>query len=442
MDYENDLLPRLRKLLADRDLGNGTPLADAAAIAIALDARTASVGRSEVLALTDDDLLGAADEVHRQINKSAGAPRALPFGALLPNVTGLSIREHVLFPEAGRPGLHLFGTLREDAYGSNLERLAAMIELRTCGQPYRAMGLPTPSSVGDIGMRHNLDFSPLAEAGGVAMRHRISQSSDDIFCTLMPKDLERLADDITKAMAYLWVMQRIVGKRVDEVRSRVEFLLASAHKPTCLVSLRLVAYDWADDEGEDSDSPNLQVEYNALDDALRPGSVLQQVHGNMDCQALRVDHYWENRSRRRAELIAQGAVGYVDELAAAIVRAAPEGEQAVLYRLSTELDTYVTLPCGEDDIRVNLSWTDGRIRAHFRGPLIRTGLDGFEVRAVLPLSFMAAALGRSMSTLVELPFAFDGVIETVEDAGDGWLRFTFVQKWLLIDGGYGSLRTT
>jgi hypothetical protein len=442
MEFEDELLPRLRDILANRDLGNGTPLADAAADAIAADARSAGVAMPDVQALTDERLRAAADEIHRHVNNSAPGSDVLPFGTLLPGITTLCIGNQALLQDAGRAGLHDFETLREDAHGPNLDRLLATIEQMTGGKPYRVIGLPTPTSVGDIGVRHNLDFPPFAGAGGVVMRQCISKSNDDIFCSLMPSGIEELAGNITRAMAYLWTMRESIGNRVNAVRHRVETLLISQHGASGPVALCSIAYDWGDDGGENSENPYLQIQYDALDTALRPGVVTQPVHGDMDLNGpnFYVDDRWAHRSCRKAELLAQGAIGEIDEVAAAIVRAVPAGERAVLQRLSKNLSIRVALPSGRSTMYATLEWNDGRVQAHFREFSIRTCLGGLELRAVLPETIIAAAVGLRMSTIAELPFAFDGVIKALEHIGEGWLRFTFAPRSLLIDADTGGMR--
>jgi hypothetical protein len=130
----------------------------------------------------------------------------------------------------------------------------------------------------------------------------------------------------------------------------------------------------------------------------------------------------------------------MDQLTAALIRAAPEGERAVLNRLLESLETSVTLPCDRSDIHVNLTWRNGRVTGVFHHNQIRAWQEVLELRASLPQSIVEAAVGLPISSIAELPFAFDAVVETVEETEKGWLQFTFVQKCVVIDAETGALR--
>src|SRR5690606_10704126 len=172
-------------LLGDRDLGNGTPLADAAADAIAIDARVAGASEAEMHALTDGELLDAAEQIYHKLNRLEWPKRPLPFGNKLDSSLWISVGAHTLLPDAGRPGLHAAETARDDAHGPNLERLVAMISDKARGHPWEAIGVPAPSFSTLLDSRHHLDFPPFGPAGGVVLRQQVSYNHLTNFCSLM-----------------------------------------------------------------------------------------------------------------------------------------------------------------------------------------------------------------------------------------------------------------
>jgi hypothetical protein len=226
--------------LGDRDLGNGTPLADATAVAVAADARSAGAGAREVRDLTDEVLLEAADSIHHRINR-IGHWYTLPFGTLVNGARILSIGDRAFVADADRPGLHPVEIVRPGVHGLNLERLLAMIELRIRRKPWRTIPLPTLKSVLAASPRCHLEFRPFIAAGGVVLQHPILRSQNEYFCAFTLTELEKLAHDVAKAMEKLWVQRKQIADRAKEIRCEVESLLISAHGPLPPVSIRYVA---------------------------------------------------------------------------------------------------------------------------------------------------------------------------------------------------------
>jgi hypothetical protein len=445
MEFEIELLPRLTKLLGDADLGNGTPLADAVAVAIGANARSAGVDGAAVRALPDEVLLESAEAIHRCVSGTRW-PHVLPFGAPVTGTRPISIGGRVFFADAARPGLHSAETLRGGVHGPNLDRLLALIKQRTRSKPYRAIPLPTPESVLASGLQCELEFPPFAASGGVVLRHAFSTRYGNHFCALTLYEVETLAKEISNAMAAFWKARFSIGQRVEEIRRDVQGLLIREHGPNPPVTIRSVSCQFENRHGRTNQRPWFGVDYNSLDSALRPNAVHQPIH--WECIETDVDRYfypelqdeWNVRSRCKAESLAKGSIGEMDDFAAAIICAAPEGERAVLDRLSENLETNVFLPCDETYINATLTWDNGRVKCFLRHELIKSWPGGCELRGGLPRSIIASAVGQPMSAIAELPFKFDGVIAAVEEVYGGGLSFEFVPKLMLIDAETGALR--
>lgn len=161
---KTELLNRLREILGDEDLGNGTLLVDAAEDAIITDARLSGATEAKVSALKDNDLRDAAEQPCSHLNDLGRPERPLSFGNMIERIIRISIGTHTLLPDAGRPGIHPAETLRDDAHGPNFPRLVAMIKEKVPGHPWEAIGLPSPTFIMLIDSRHHLDFPPFEQA--------------------------------------------------------------------------------------------------------------------------------------------------------------------------------------------------------------------------------------------------------------------------------------
>ena len=435
-------LDRLSRFLRDHDAGNGTPLAAAAAAAIAIDMRTARAQPGALDDITDLALIETALELHWALNEGGDAELELPFGTKAvckaPGSVELGHATYVL--DAGRPGLHPVEITRRDAHGPNLERLRTLIGRKTRKLACRRLGLPSASSVTNNEMRHNLQFAPCAEAGGVVLQRRASETGADRFCAATPKQLAPFADSIVRDMRELWTHRKAIGERVDAVRRASEAHILAEHGTDAPVAITAIAVElWGETGGEPI---SLYVEMDSIDEALRPGKVLEYVPARDPLEGawFRFCDHWSWRTRDIAELAALGATGRISDLAAGVAAAAPDGQATVLARLARDIETQVLLPTASGDVYATLYWQNGYIEAEVSLPgRLETYTRKIEVRDTLPATMLVAAIGRPLGDVVGLPFDLRTPIQDVEERNGGWLRFGVDHVHSLVNCGTGEI---
>lgn len=422
--------------------GNGTSLAAAAAAAIAIDMRMARADAAALDAVALHVLLEASLHLHRGLNEGGDAEFVLPFGtkAISRTAGSVKIGDATYVLDASRPGLHPVEMTRQDAHGPNLERLRDLIERKTRKLACRRLGLPTASWIANNEMRHHLQFPPCAEAGGVILQRRASDTGADRFCAATPKQLRAFADSIVTDMRELWTHRAAIGARVDAVRRAAEARILADHGPDAPVTIATIAVDLLGDPGDQPVS--LYVEMDAIGEALRPGKVLEYVpaHDDLDPQWFRFcdQHAW--RTKSIAELAALGATGRISDLAAGVAAAAPEGRAAVLDRLAREIETQVVIPTGGGDMYATLFWRDGHIEAEVSLPgQLETYSNKIELRATLPDTVLAAVADRPMCDVVELPFRLSTPVDEVDVCSGGWLKFKLDYRHSLVNLDTGAI---
>ena len=327
--------------------------------------------------------------------------------------------------DAGRPGLHPVEITRQDAHGPNLERLQALIERKTRKLACHRLGFPVPSSIANNEMRHNLQFPPCAEAGGVVLQRRASETGAGRFCAATPKQLAAFAESIVRDMRELWKHRRVIGERVAAVRAAAEAHILDEHGPDAPVAITVIALELCGDTGDQPIS--LYVEMDSIGETLRPGKVLEYVPARDPLKApwFRFCDQWAWRTRNIAELAALGATGRISDLAAAVAASAPEGQAVVLARLAEEVETQVQMTTASGDLYATLYWQNGYIEAEVSIPgVLETYSRKIELRATLPATVIAAMTGRPLGDFVALPFRLATRVDEVNTAVAGG-GFTF-----------------
>lgn len=419
-------LDRLARFIGKHDAGNGTPLAAAAAAAIAIDMRMARAKPSALDSLEDVALVEAALYLHWALNEGDDAELDMPFGtkAVCKVAGSIKIGDATFVLDVGRPGLHPVETTRQDAHGPNLDRLRALIERRTRKLACRRLGLPSPSSIANNEMRHNLQFAACPEAGGVVLQRRASETGADRFCAATPKQISTFADSIVRDMRELWTHRKVVGKRVDAVRRAAEARILAKHGAEAPVSITTIAVELCGDTGDQPIS--LYVEMDSIGEALRPGKVLEYVpaRDRLEEPWFRFCDQWTLRTADIAELAALGATGRISDLAAGVAAAAPDGQAAVLARLAGDIETRVVLATASGDLYATLYWQNGFIEADVSLPgRLETYSRHIDLWGTLPATVLVATEGRPLGDVVALPFSLPTPIKHVEQRSNGWLRF-------------------
>lgn len=430
------LAHRLEVLLANERMPNGT--SGAAAVHAVVMAELLATERpvTDLDAISDERLIQACRDLAMALNIGGMVSFGLPFGttAVSPEPGMLSIGEQYFVLDVGHAGLHPTESVRHDAHGLNFERLVTLIGNKTRNLACRRLGIPA-STVAEHSS-HVLHFAPLAEAGGVVLQRQSYDTGVDIFCAALPWQIEALADSMVAEMKTLWRRRVEIAARVHEVRLAATAGLRA--EPEC--QARVKAISILSDDLE-SVPPALYIEYRAINEALRPGTVLEYVpefrilHGPLPppCQIL-------SRVRAREQLAQLGATGWIDELAAAVVRTAPQGCATVLTNLATRFSTTVEFPTRGGVLCAQLYWRDGKItvEAWLPGKLLWMS-NKLKLQAeVLPEALVQGLQGRRLSDVVELPFGGDLTIIDARLAPYG-LALTFDLGEMLVNCEQGSI---
>ncbi|MBA2933888.1 hypothetical protein HZF05_07215 [Sphingomonas sp. CGMCC 1.13654] len=315
---------------------------------------------------TDDQIVQSAWALRKALDgKSAGF--TLPHGT--PVVVGrpgsLEIAGQTYVCRSQLQGLHPIQTVPRDAHGFNLSFLRGFIYSGASSSSAKNLGLPLPVQIGDRGMiRHLLDFPPHPELGGAILRCDLEDIDAARFCSAPGLSIERFAKTIVKSAQWVWRHRARIASRVEATRKAAQLGIAAARRAGASVVIAGICID-ARSIGQ-SKEPTLNIDYHGLDEALRPGRLTDVVRGDEPVENLRLYRApVVNACRRvlKSRLSIFEADGLIDDTAAAIVRGAPEGEAAVLHRLSRDLETVVRLPGTIGSAYFNLFWREGVIRA-------------------------------------------------------------------------------
>lgn len=437
--FENArLLCRLREVLGILATPVGTALADALGSALEVDLRRSGVrdGQARLRALSTEQIIDLACGLSWALRHEDTF--TLPLGTVVKSFApgGVEIGGEHFVLDAARPGLFALEVSPRHAHGPNLDLLRYEIARLTRRLACRRIGIPSPHHVVDTDSCHLLRFPPLAEAGGVALQRSVFETGAERFCAASPKQIKAFAKDIVTDMRALWSRRRQVGARVEAVRRAAEAALAAEPCPARVSSINIDMHHQREDE-----TPSLFVEYEAIDAAGRQGNVLGYVpdHDRLVEGFFRLPYGVWGRQEERAKLAAAGADGMIDELALAILNAAPEGAATVLSRLASSYETVVTLPTGRAPLFAALYWRDGCISADIS---VARQIDWCGERldlldATLPETVLTALPGRSVGSLIELPFRCDCEVQCVKPIAGMGLRVTLELRKHLLHMGSG-----
>src|SRR5690606_14946200 len=142
-------------------------------------------------------------------------------------------------------------------------------------------------------------------AEGVVLRQRVSSFWSQPFCSLREQGLDHLVEEIRQALERLSQDRKWISQEVKGIRCTVQRRLSELYGPAGPVTLRQIAVGWDEQDDEASDASHVQyfqIEYNSLDDALRPGVVCQTLDPDdeVDDPAFQVRDEWKRRSMLKA----------------------------------------------------------------------------------------------------------------------------------------------
>lgn len=413
--------PNALKELLDANLdgvrvGNGTPLADVVLSALEIDSRISLGGLHDDNPSVSVNVLELAFEILRTISLP-NRSMTLPFGTLVEtkHLGHVEIGGEVWVLNAAAPGLHPMQITRKDAHGPNLELLHKLISRQTRNLACRRLGLPHPK--GNIADLNLLYFAPHDDAGGVMLSCWANGTDAPRFCAAFPAQIEAFAKEIVTDMRLFWKRRKEIARQADEVRAVAEARIASCNARVASVVVHLTTQRTRPDL-------DMCVLYDGTDIAMRRGTVLDTIPFSMrksegvSPQLRRI----ERRDEEMKMLRSSGASGRISGPAAAVLLSGLVDKGETIAALSTGYEITFDIRTGATTMFVTLFWDDGTIDAeitmHERIDWLGGTLDLLGVTQ-LPEAQLVALVGAPLSTLADLPFGGDLLIQDAELTDSG-----------------------
>lgn len=424
---------RLDRILGQIDVGNGTAAAAALSSALKVDFRLhdRGGGSQRLLDLEDEDLVDLAARLAEAL-EGEGDGFSLPLGSeVLPCLSGgVRIDAEVWALDADAPGLYPEETIPFGTAGANLQLLRRELSRLIRKQPWEAVGLPSAHVVADGGIRHFLQFPPFAPAGGVVLQFAFGQGESTVFRSAVAQEISRFAHYLAADMKTFWSRRTEIAARLEAARASIDEAAALTTFPVRRIAIR---------ELSESDPFDLEVEFDGVDDTLRPGIMTGHIPSEMDPPSLAKAPSTRNRDEAE-RLAALGADGTVDNIARGAIQAAPEGPAAVLARLARNFDTTITFPMGSGLLHVMIYWGAGSLRGEISlpGTIMQVGRHLTITGAQLPETVLAGLGTPRLDQMVELPFPCDATVVFAEHVPGG-VRLRFELDSWLIDLASGEM---
>lgn len=429
--------------LGSRKLDNGTSLAAALASALILDLRISRNDDGDgvgIIDIMDDEAIAdlGADLLIALEHDDHAFP--LPLGTLVEShrLGSVRIGAEIWVTDVGQPGLFPAETVRRDAHGFNLQLLREAIAHEVDGQPWQRIGLPSPVHIADTQSRHLLQFPPYQEAGGVVLQRSASDTGAARFASAGPEQIEAFARSIAVDMKTLWERRETVHAQVDALRGTAQDNLPlDAYG----ISVRAVAIDF--ENQRDLEYLSYYVEYDALDEALRPGIVLDFVPcvGGGLVAHYRLPYGVEDRRAQLTKLRELGAEGHIDVIAAAVVRHAAEGQAELLARLAERSEPVVTFATEDGPVYATLFWRGGCIQVEIDAPgrfLLRASELHLYGEAVSDVQ-ADLMVGMPLHDFCCLPFAVESVAGKIYVGREGGAEIHFEATRALVNCSTGPI---
>lgn len=388
---------------------------------------TAARAWSDLNAATIDVL---ADRI-RGLFRETGAPDlVLPAGSSLGSLIWPSIfvgAENLGF-DVDRPGLHPIHDLPEKPGGSNLDLLFRRIGERCELRPCRAIGMPElVTRYVSERPSYRLQFPPFDHAGGVVLERRLDFAMGGAyFCAMTPTEIDDLAAEIVTDMVDLWNNNRVIAPRVMAARDAARRVVATIDG----ADLRAITVELATQP--ETRSLGVGVEFDALDEAYRPGVVCQHVPPDeRPFDAL--SSVGLLRSGLLTLLKGWGANGMMHGVARAIAQSSREGLAALLIALGREFEVFATLGRPERSVTYRLFWSDGVIHAESRGTHpVNVCYDRVIIQDhQLPESALCVLRDRALRDVTIEPFECDTPIAWADNRGGNIVIELMHDPWLV-----------
>lgn len=403
---EQYLLAKFQSALHSFDLAIGTSVAAALVSAVMVDLRRSDdSNRIDVIcSLAEEAIVDLAVLLRFAIDLK-GRAFSLPLGTTVQahKPGSVKIGDEIWVVQAGTPGLIPFELARYDAHGPNLALLRETISMLVLGRPWQVIGLPSPVLISDCGPRDFVEFPPFPAAGGVRLRRWASDTDAVCFGAASPKQIKAFAQSIASDMEVMWNRREEMARQAQEVHR-----MALANLPADEVGVAVRAVSIILQQQQADEYFDFYVDYDTIDDALRPGVVSDYVPAPVGGVRLPtgVGIGVYGRSERRNALRAFGADGEIDSFAAAVVRHAPDGLAKTLANLALGYTATVTFMTHLGPVYAELFWQDGCIVVEIYAPgrIQKFGyfLEWYEGR--VDDEEAKALKGRELLDVLPLPF--------------------------------------
>lgn len=447
------LIPRLRVLLGDRDLGNGTPLADAVACVAAMDvamggAKVAKDPIGAVAGVDDARLLLTADIVERQILGRYSTMEdyiKLPGGVMTSpgSSSGIFVgREHHV-PVRGVPGLHVTPDRDFNVDGPGCRKLVEAVVARAARLPRMDVPRPTTADVG-IGRNqyHNAVITyPIRSGPGMTCVHEYQIEPPE---HMLDGDIDHVADRVTGHMREAWSDRDDVDVKGREMWEEIGSIVEKAQAeglPIRFLGVHLSG------PGVAGTRRTLTCAIETLGNDLKPMTHLAHVW-NKKLATVVGNHISTLRRRKRIldDTSGRGARGRIELVTLAAIRHYVDDETLILRRIAEE--GRVQINTGRDGAKLKmlaLTWRDGRVQATFAFNRDVSWNQGRLIvnRTSFPEAVLETLPGRPVSTVLDHPFMNPGdVVSSVRTQGSQdrrWTVFNMQAQWTTFDNGTGRV---
>ncbi len=425
-----ELLRRLRAILSGRDLGNGTPLADAAFDAIRFEADAVGIPDRWLTDLTDDALLATAEVVQSHLNGDPYSSKKLIFGTEPKNIRGLDIGSDLYCADASRPGLYRWESLSDDPCGPNAERLLRLIQQSLENRKHARFRDPkiieyTSGQRGPV-----VQFAPFPPAGGIILQHRLSVHVFPKFCSWMKHHLDDFVRELGYTLNRLVYSSEELATEVVQIENAWHAAYQSISDERSVIQFEGIAIDYAYDSEGNVDEPCLFVEHSGLDHKLLPTQFSEPVQKG---DKINVSYFsaslqdQERRARRKQLIDTLPGFRLIDSLAYAVINFACDDNASIFQKILRSDHVDFRLFDRRDGPECSLYWSSGEINACIKGEGYKLCYGYFSTSFEIPASILSSCVGRSLGSIFEFPFPVDVVITKFREDEDG-------VKYFFLDG--------
>jgi hypothetical protein len=447
------LKPRLQVLIGDRDLGNGTPLADAVACAAAIDVakggrRVAKDPAGAVAAIDDETLAHMARIIERQITRryeNKDDYLTLPHGVVTSpgHCSGIYLGSEHLVPIRGLPGLHVTQDRDFSVDGPGCRKLIAAVAARAARLP--RMDVPRPTS-GDMRIArdqyHNAVIAyPIRSGPGTTCIHEYQIRPPE---HMLDADIYLVVEAVVEHMREAWKDRDEIDRKGDEMWGEIAPIVEKAQADG--LPIRFLGAHLSG-PGTHGSRRTLTCAIETLGNDLKPMTHLAHVW-NTKLTTVVGNHMSTLKRRKRIldDTAEKGARGRIELVTLAAIRHYAGDETAILRRIADERRMQINTGRPGAKLKIlSLTWRDGRVQATFAFNKDVSWNQGRLIvnRTAFPEAVIEALPGRSVEMVLDHPFMNPGdVVSSVRTEGRDdkrWTTFNMQAQWTTFDSGTGRV---